>query len=289
MIDFTVTDTANINFDKHNIGYPSNIQIIESLISPMGREQQQVKISDFSLDNSYQETTDPHETHHHELETLSYSISHDLRAPLRAIQNNYEWLRTKHADQLDSDGQALLQQIGASSGYMEKLLDGLLELSRAASLDYKFSMIDMTALVRGVIDELLKNDRGSSPLLISIKPLPPAYADELLMHQVWYNLLSNAFKYTRYQPNRKVEIDSYQLNTCTVYCVSDNGVGFDMHYADHLFGAFHRLHETEKFEGTGIGLAIVRQIIRRHHGRVWADGKADNGAQFYFALPNIKR
>jgi light-regulated signal transduction histidine kinase (bacteriophytochrome) len=172
---------------------------------------------------------------------------------------------------------------------MEKLLDGLLDLSRSASIEYKFSNIDMTTLVRGIVDDLLRNEKGSSSLLISIKPLHSASGDATLLRQVWYNLLSNAFKYTRYLPTRKIEIDSQQVDRYYVYSVSDNGVGFDMKYADQLFSAFHRLHEPERFEGIGVGLAIIRQIIKRHNGRVWAEGKVDKGARFYFALPIIQK
>jgi light-regulated signal transduction histidine kinase (bacteriophytochrome) len=220
-----------------------------------------------------------------ELEALSYSVSHDLRAPLRSIQSNCEWLNSKHAKQLDSEGRAMLQRIASSSEHMEKLLDGLLDLSRAASLDYKFSLLDMTALTRSVVDELLKTDEGNSSLLISIQPLQPAWGDATLIRQVWFNLLSNAFKYTRYLPQRKIIVESHQEDNIIMYSVSDNGAGFDMQYANQLFHAFHRLHESEKFEGIGVGLAIVQQIIRKHGGRVWAEGKVDQGARFYFALP----
>jgi len=113
----------------------------------------------------------------------------------------------------------------------------------------------------------------------------PAYGDATLIRQVWHNLISNAFKYTRNKQKREVVIDSYAINDGVKYCVSDNGVGFDMQYAGRLFGAFHRLHTAEEFEGTGVGLAIVQRIVRRHGGQVWAEGKVDNGARFYFTLP----
>jgi len=229
------------------------------------------------------------DTAENDLKTLTYSLSHDLRAPLRTIQNSCECLNSTHGTKLDSDAQTMLHQIATSSEYMEKLLDGLLDLSRSASIEYKFSNIDMTTLVRGIVDDLLRNEKGSSSLLISIKPLHSASGDATLLRQVWYNLLSNAFKYTRYLPTRKIEIDSQQVDRYYVYSVSDNGVGFDMKYADQLFSAFHRLHEPERFEGIGVGLAIIRQIIKRHNGRVWAEGKVDKGARFYFALPIIQK
>jgi light-regulated signal transduction histidine kinase (bacteriophytochrome) len=224
------------------------------------------------------------ETANKELEVLSYSISHDLRAPLRAIRNNCEWLDKQHAENLDAEGHTMLHQIAASSEQMEKLLDGLLAFSKVIQVDPQHSLIDMTAIVRAVIDELQKCNNGSSPLAISLKPLIPAYGDVTLIRQVWYNLLSNAFKFTQYKRKREVEIDSHNLNGEVVYCISDNGVGFDMQYVDQLFGAFHRLHAAEEFEGTGVGLAIVQRIISRHGGRVWAEGKVDKGARFYFTL-----
>jgi signal transduction histidine kinase len=225
-----------------------------------------------------------------ELEALSYSVSHDLRGPILTIQNICDWLRTQHAGNLDADGHTLLQEITASSEHMEKLLDGLLAFSKVVQLDPRQSLIDMTALVRTVIDELLKCEDGSSSLSIAVQPLIPAYGDATLIRQVWYNLLSNAFKYTRYKQRREVTIDSHPFNGGVKYCVSDNGIGFDMQYVGHLFGAFHRLHVAEEFEGTGVGLAIVRRIVRRHGGQVWAEGKVDNGARFYFTLPkNIEQ
>jgi signal transduction histidine kinase len=238
--------------------------------------------------SSYQRNPDTNieaEAAYDELEALSYSVSHDLRGPILAIQNNCEWLSTQHAANLDDEGHTLVQQITTSSEHMAKLLDGLLAFSRVVQLDPQKSLIDMNALVRTVIDELLKNDAGSSSLSIAVHPLIPAYGDATMMRQVWYNLLSNAFKYTRYKQKREVIIESHPFDGGAKYCVSDNGIGFDMQYVDRLFVAFHRLHAAEEFEGTGVGLAIVHRIVRRHGGQVWAEGKVDNGAQFYFTLP----
>jgi signal transduction histidine kinase len=237
---------------------------------------------------SLQRTTDTNagaEAAYAELEALSYSLSHDLRGPILTIRNISDWLNTQHAENLDGDGLALLQQITASSDHMEKLLDGLLEFSKVVQLDPHQSLIDMTALARSVIDELLKGDSGSSSLSIAVQPLIPAYGDATLIRQVWYNLLSNAFKYTRFKVKREVTIDSFPFNGGVKYCVRDNGIGFDMQYVGRLFGAFHRLHRDEEFEGTGVGLAIVQRIVHRHGGQVWAEGRVDNGAQFYFTLP----
>ncbi|MCX6120755.1 MAG: ATP-binding protein [Ignavibacteriales bacterium] len=224
-----------------------------------------------------------------ELEALSFSVSHDLRGPILTIRNICDWLSTQHAANLDTEGHALLRQITASSEHMEKLLDGLLAFSKVVQLDPQQSLIDMTTLVHAVVDDLLKCEGGSSSLSIAIRPLIPAYGDATLVRQVWYNLLSNAFKYTRYKQKREVTIDSQPFNEGAKYCVSDNGVGFDMQYVDRLFGAFHRLHAAEEFEGTGVGLAIVQRIVRRHGGQVWAEGKVDTGARFSFTLPKTTK
>jgi light-regulated signal transduction histidine kinase (bacteriophytochrome) len=220
-----------------------------------------------------------------ELEALSYSISHDLRAPLRAIHNNCEWLSNQHAANFDTKESSLLQQIIKSSEQMEKLLDGLLAFSKLVKSAPQYSFIDMTVLVQKVIDELLENETKPSDFIVTLHPLLQAFGDEMFIHQVWYNLLSNAFKFTRHREKKEIEISSKLSNGEIVYCVCDNGVGFDMQYIDRLFGVFHRLHEVEEFEGTGVGLAIVKRIIQRHGGRVWAEGKVDNGARFYFTLP----
>jgi light-regulated signal transduction histidine kinase (bacteriophytochrome) len=220
-----------------------------------------------------------------ELEALSYSISHDLRAPLRAIRNNCEWLSERHTTNFNTKESTLLQQIAKSSEQMEKLLDGLLAFSKLVKSDPQYSFIDMTVIVQKVIDELLGCETTPSSYVIALHPLLPAYGDTIFIRQVWYNLLSNAFKYTHYREKREVEIDSYLCDGEIVYCIQDNGVGFDMQYVDRLFGVFHRLHAIEEFEGTGVGLAIVKRIIQRHGGRVWAEGKVDNGARFYFTLP----
>lgn len=235
---------------------------------------------------SYQHTLDMTvEAVSNELEALSYSISHDLRAPLRAIQNNCEWLSKRHAANFDTKESTLLQQITESSKQMEKLLDGLLAFSKLVKSDPQHSFIDMTVIAQKVIDELLVCETVPSSYTIILHPLLPAYGDVTFIRQVWYNLLSNAFKYTRYREKREVEINSYSYDGEIVYRIHDNGVGFDMQYVDRLFGVFHRLHEIEEFDGTGVGLAIVKRIIQRHGGRVWAEGKVDNGAQFYFTLP----
>jgi light-regulated signal transduction histidine kinase (bacteriophytochrome) len=168
---------------------------------------------------------------------------------------------------------------------MGTLIDDLLSLSRIGRKEIERSKIDMDKLAKTVFDEIKATvpERG---IQFDIKPLPPAYGDEGLLHQVFFNLLFNAIKFTRFKENAILQLGGYVEGTENVYYVKDNGVGFDMQYADKLFGAFQRLH-GEQFEGTGIGLATVQRIIHRHGGRIWAEGKVNEGATFYFTLPTL--
>jgi light-regulated signal transduction histidine kinase (bacteriophytochrome) len=220
-----------------------------------------------------------------ELEALSYSVSHDLRAPLRAIRHNCEWLSSQHGSDFNAKESTLLQQITECSELMESLLDGLLAFSKVVKSNPKNSLVDMTVIAKKIIDELLESESDPSSVSITIAPLAPAYGDEILLRQVWYNLLSNAFKYTQYKERRIVAIESRSTEKEVVYCITDNGIGFDMKYIDRLFGVFQRLHGVEEFQGTGVGLAIVKRIIQRHGGRVWAESEPEHGARFYFTLP----
>jgi light-regulated signal transduction histidine kinase (bacteriophytochrome) len=257
--------------------------MMERTIIESGKEDMQGIQNQFASHHSTMEITV--EAVSTELEALTCSISHDLRAPLRAIRNNCEWLSNQHSANLDTKQSAMLQQITESSEQMEKLLDGLLAFSKMVNSNPQHSFIDMTFIAQKVIDELFECETSPSSYAITLNPLLPAYGDVTFIRQVWYNLLSNAFKYTQHREKREVKIDSYVCDEEIVYCVEDNGVGFDMQYVDRLFGVFHRLHEIEEFEGTGVGLAIVKRIIQRHGGHVWAEGRVDQGARFYFTLP----
>jgi light-regulated signal transduction histidine kinase (bacteriophytochrome) len=286
MIESTVHESKKIKLGQPELENIAEGKNIKSFKNSLGYTDSPLQSSEGSSGESHLGAFDGSaEAAYKELEALSYSVSHDLRAPLRAIRGNCDWLNQKHTARLDTEGRTMLQQIAASSEQMEKLLDGLLAFSKVIQLDPQRSLVDMKALARKLIDELQRSEGGSSSIVVSLKPLLPAYGDATLMRQVWYNYLSNAFKFTKYKRKREIEINSFQLNGEVVYCVSDNGVGFDMQYVDRLFGAFHRLHSTEEFEGTGVGLAIVQRIIQRHGGRVWAEGKVDKGARFYFSLP----
>lgn len=219
-----------------------------------------------------------------ELEAFGYSASHDLRAPLRAIEG-YAGLLERHAGPgLDPEGGRLLEVIRGSAREMSGLLDGLLALSRVGRGKLEDADVDMRSLAESVLGELRSLEPGRD-VAVSIAALDPARGDRTLLRQVWGNLLSNAIKFTRKRPDARVEVGSRADGAEILYFVRDNGAGFDPRQAGRLFGVFQRLHRPADFGGTGIGLAIVQRVVNRHGGRVWAEGRPENGATFYFTLP----
>jgi light-regulated signal transduction histidine kinase (bacteriophytochrome) len=219
-----------------------------------------------------------------ELEAFSYSVSHDLRAPLRAISGFAEAIMEDYAPRLDAEGKRYLGLIRDNAHQMGQLIDDLLAFSRLGRRQMAETRIDMAALARAVFDELAGLTPGR-PIAFSIGPVPPAQGDGTLVRQVLVNLLSNAIKFTRTRAPAAIEFGYLPDSGAGAYYVKDNGVGFDMRYVGKLFGVFQRLHAVTEFEGTGVGLALVQRIITRHGGRVWAEGALDLGAIFYFTLP----
>ncbi len=219
-----------------------------------------------------------------ELEAFSYSVSHDLRAPLRAINGFANALLEDYAGRLDAEGHRYLDLIRTNAKNMGQLIDDLLAFSRLGRKEIQMTNIDMGELAHDVFRELKLIFPGRS-IHLDIQPLYPARGDMAMMRQVVVNLLSNAIKFTSKKEEARIEVGSAVQGSDAVYFVKDNGVGFDMKYAGKLFGVFQRLHSVEEFEGTGVGLAIVQRIVHRHGGRVWAEGKMGEGAAFYFALP----
>lgn len=217
-----------------------------------------------------------------ELETFSYSVSHDLRAPLRAIQGFSTILVEEHGGHLNPEGARLLGVVSRNAAKMGQLIEDILAFSRIGRRDFDHAPIDMNALVEDVVTEL----RGAEPgrdVSVTVARLERAHGDRTLIRQVWANLLDNAFKFTASVPAGEVHIDSVRAGGEIVYRVRDNGAGFDSAHVDKLFGVFQRLHGPE-FPGTGIGLAIVERIVTRHGGRVWAEGQLGDGASFSFTL-----
>ena len=219
-----------------------------------------------------------------ELETFAFSVSHDLRAPLRAVDGFSLALQEDYADKLDPEAQRLIQVIRDSVMKMGRLIEDILEFSRAGRRELAATDIDMTGLAQTVLSDLAPAMTGRR-INVNVAPLPPSNGDRQMMQRVWMNLLDNAIKFTIRKVDAQIDIGSYPEGDETVYFVKDNGAGFDMTYVDKLFGVFQRLHSPQDFPGTGAGLAIVKRIVGRHGGRVWAEGKVGEGATFYFALP----
>jgi two-component system, sensor histidine kinase and response regulator len=245
-----------------------------------------LRIDNAALEADLRRRTAELEAANRELEAFSFSVSHDLRAPLRAVDGFAAILDADFADQMPPDAQRLLARVRANSKRMEALIDDLLRFSRLSREPLSRRAVDVAALVREVVDELQSEARGEARQLdVQVDPLPSCSADRALLRQVFLNLLSNAFKFTRGRREGEVAVGSRESPEELVYHVRDNGAGFDMRYADRLFGVFQRLHSADEFEGTGIGLSIVSSIVRRHGGRVWAESEVDRGATFYVALP----
>lgn len=219
-----------------------------------------------------------------ELEAFSYSVSHDLRAPLRIISGFAKILSEEYNDKLDETGKQNLQVINENAARMDRLIEDLLNFSRIGRTELQRQHIDMNELVEGVLNNI-KQGHNNFSAVIRQRELKSASGDIQLIRQVWTNLLSNAIKYSRTKEMPVIEIGSKMIEGQTTYYIKDNGVGFDMQYAGKLFGVFHRLHTTSEFEGTGLGLALVQRIIHRHGGKVWAEAKVNEGATFYFTLP----
>src|SRR5438094_2496063 len=220
-----------------------------------------------------------------ELESFTYSVSHDMRAPVRAIDGFTRILIEEYSDKLDDEGRRLLQIVRANTEKMGQLIDGLLALSRLGREKVIFSEIDMTDLARTSFEEQKAVGAKDRRISFNVDALPSAYGDKRLITQVFQNLLSNAIKFTRNEESPEIEVGYKAGPTDDIYFVRDNGVGFDMDHAQKLFGTFQRLHGADEFEGSGIGLATVRRIIDRHGGRVWAEARPNAGATFYFSLP----
>ena len=216
-----------------------------------------------------------------ELESFSYSVSHDLRAPLRAIVGFVQILEEDHGGALADEARHALGRVKANATRMGELIDDLLTFSRIARSPVARQPVDLTAIARAAADEAMA--AAGRPIELAIEPLPPPWGEPALLKQVYVNLLSNAVKFTARTERPRITIGA-TANGETIYFVRDNGAGFDERYVDKLFGVFQRLHSAREFEGTGVGLALVERIVSRHGGRVWAEGKVNEGATFYFTL-----
>ncbi|MBU1777873.1 MAG: PAS domain-containing protein, partial [Gammaproteobacteria bacterium] len=259
------------------------------LLNERRKVEQEVQKLNRGLEQRVAERTEQLEAANKELESFSYSVSHDLRSPLRAIDGFSHILLEDYTDKLDEEGKRMLGIVRDNTTRMGHLIDDILKFSRSGRTEINAVEADMAALAREVLDELQLGVAKIANLRCEIGDLPPARCDRALMHQVFANLLSNAIKFSRKNETPTIEVGGAIQGDEIVYHVKDNGAGFDMQYADKLFGVFQRLHSVEEFEGTGIGLAIVKRIVTRHGGRVWAEGNVNEGATFYFSVPSSTR
>jgi PAS domain S-box-containing protein len=218
-----------------------------------------------------------------ELESFSYSVSHDLRAPLRALHGNAQILEEDFGAELNDEGKRLIAKLHSNVTRMDGLINDLLSFSKIGKQEVRKSVVDMDALVREILDEI--NQTYPNQAEVKTSALPEAWGDYALLYQVWTNLISNAIKYSAKKERPMIEVGSAIVNGEVEYFIKDNGAGFNMAYADKLFGTFQRLHDVTEFEGTGIGLAIVKRIVLKHGGMIRAYAEMDKGASFYFTLP----
>lgn len=237
-----------------------------------------------NLNKSLQERANQLETLNAELESFSYSVSHDLKAPLRSIQGFTDIILQEHSEELNIEVARLFSIVKKNARRMDQLIKDLLDLTRVARAELKFKKINMNEVIREVISSDFNNlDKGK--VQFKIAPLLNSYGDQVLIRQVWQNLISNAIKYSQKKEVSFIDINSSVKDNSVVFSIKDNGVGFNPEYSSKLFNIFQRLHNSEEFEGTGVGLAIIKRIISRHHGEVWAESEEGKGATFYFTLP----
>jgi signal transduction histidine kinase len=246
----------------------------------------QVRQAHDELENKVRARTEELEIVNKELEAFSYSVSHDLRAPLRAISGYTMMLKEDYEASFDDEARRITGNIIGNVKMMGRLIDDLIAFSRLGKREVTRRAVDMTAMAEHCIAQESSQWRDKN-FSTTIAPLPSCMGDEDLLKQVWTNLVSNAFKYSSKQEEPGIEIGFTRDGAETVYFVRDNGAGFDMKYADKLFKVFQRLHTQEEFEGTGVGLALVQRIIDKHKGRIWAESRAGYGATFYFSLRSI--
>jgi signal transduction histidine kinase len=245
----------------------------------------QLRIEKKRLEESVRERTEELKIANRELEAFSYSVSHDLRAPLRAVSVFTQALLSDHTGDLNDEGKRLLQNVNAGAAHMDRLITDLLRLAQLNRQPLHKQPTRFGDLASKVIDGMT-HERAGRDIEFVIADFPTWQVDAGLIQQVLVNLISNAIKFTREREKARIEI-GYRMDGSTLVCfVKDNGVGFNMKYMNKLFGVFQRLHSADQFEGTGVGLSIVRRIVERHGGKVWVDGQQDQGATFFFSIPD---
>jgi hypothetical protein len=243
----------------------------------------QLRLDNARLERNVRERTAELEAANKELDAFSYSVSHDLRAPLRMVTGFATILAQGHGAQLSPEAHGLLERVISGAKRMERLIEDLLQFASLGRQPLSKRTVHVDTVVREVLREIGKED-ADRHIDVRVGSLPAVVGDASLLQQVFANLLSNAFKFTRGRAAATIEVGCQRLNDETVFFVRDNGAGFDMQYATRLFGVFQRLHTQEQFAGTGVGLSLVQRIVLRHGGRIWAEAEVDKGATFYFTL-----
>jgi hypothetical protein len=244
-----------------------------------------LRLENADLAGQLRERADQLQAANRELEAFSYSVSHDLRSPLRAIDGYCKIIEEEMGHKLDESGRRLFEVVRDSSKKMGKMIDDLLAFSKLGRKSVNSSQFAMHDVVNSAWEEVRAGWQGRAPAF-NMQSLPSAWGDPSLLKQVWVNLLFNALKFSGKRDAPVIEVSADVHETETVFCVRDNGAGFDMRYAGKLFGTFQRMHSEQEFSGTGVGLAIVHRVVTRHGGRVWAESKVDEGASFFFSLPS---
>ena len=264
-------------------GVIRSIMTVSLDITDIKKAELAIKDLNDSLEKKVEERTRQLEVANAELEAFSYSVSHDLRAPLRIINGYADILLADYSAVLDDEGKRMFGLIMKNTHRMGRLIDELLNLAYIGRREMVFKPADMNAMVAGVVDEI--NNINGRTADIHVDELPKLECDPILLRQVWSNLISNAVKYSSTVDNQRIDIGYQDNGDAVVFFVKDRGVGFDMKYAHKLFGVFQRLHKKNEFEGVGVGLALAKRIVGRHHGEIWAQSKLGAGSTFYFKLP----